>query len=380
MDNKDYWWPTKNNAYTPHVLQKAAMVGMFVLILLSFAATNIQSLFWQASDWLVGAVLPAVVVDLTNEQRLGYQAATLTRNSLLDEAARLKAEHMANNSYFAHYSPDGVSPWYWFEQAGYTYAHAGENLAVHFNDSGAVVDAWMKSPTHKANIVNSNYTEIGVGTAKGKFQGHDTVFVVQLFGAPAAPVVAPALPTVDPRVAVVSTPQVLEEEVDTAPVELAVAEEEPIVAGAEDDLEVVVPVPEDNPRLTYQPALEEVVPVPTDSPKTLVTELVFSSHISASSGLPVANLAGSTATVKEANAAERMATSPSTMLRTIYFSVGMLVMVLLLVSIVLGIYEMQPVRVAYGVLMLLLMSGLFYLHTSLTGQVIIAASFGGSTV
>jgi uncharacterized protein YkwD len=133
-----------------------------------------------------------VVVELTNEERVDNQSAPLRRNDTLDRAAQLKAEHMAKHEYFSHFSPDGVSPWHWFREAGYVYAHAGENLAVHFTDSAEVVEAWMDSPSHRQNIVDSRYTEIGVGTAKGTFDGYDTVYVVQLFGAPAvAPVSAP---------------------------------------------------------------------------------------------------------------------------------------------------------------------------------------------
>lgn len=76
------------------------------------------------------------------------------------------------------------------------YAHAGENLAVHFTDSSEVVDAWMDSPSHRANIVNAQYAEIGVGTARGTFEGFETVFVVQLFGTPAAGYATPIAPTV----------------------------------------------------------------------------------------------------------------------------------------------------------------------------------------
>jgi uncharacterized protein YkwD len=166
-------------------LQKISMTLMGVLVLLTFVGSNVQALFWPTSDWLVSTVLSAVVVDLTNEEREDGVVEPLVRNSVLDKAATRKAEHMAENGYFAHYSPDGVSPWHWFREVGYTYAYAGENLAIHFSDSTEVVKAWMNSPTHRDNIVNGLYREIGVGTARGQFEGYDTVFVVQLFGAPA---------------------------------------------------------------------------------------------------------------------------------------------------------------------------------------------------
>jgi hypothetical protein len=108
---------------------------------------------------------------------------------------------MAKNSYFAHVSPSGLNSWYWFKQAGYSFSYAGENLAVDFTDSDAVNQAWLDSPTHRANILNGHYTEIGIATAEGTFEGHPTTFVVQMFGRPAAPApitasIVPSDPTV----------------------------------------------------------------------------------------------------------------------------------------------------------------------------------------
>jgi hypothetical protein len=387
MNWRRLFLPSAENDYTPHLLQRAAMVGMFVLVLLSFAATNLQALLWQSSDWLVGTVLPAVVVNLTNQERANQAAVPLVRNTLLDEAARLKAEHMAKYGYFAHYSPDGVSPWYWFERVDYTYAHAGENLAIHFTDSSAVVDAWMKSPTHRANIVNNTYTEIGVGTAKGTFDGFSTVFVVQLFGTPAAPVVA-AAPTPAPVV--------------PAPVLLSIPEPEPLVSETTQVAQVVEEVSSEEP-LTIAMAPEEVLgttedtvaveaaPTPTPAEEAVVVEpfevaevvtdpartSVFSTHFATSSGLPpvvssVGSVSGTTA--DSFSFVQVAATQPSTVLQAVYLGLGMLVATLLLLSIIIGIHHTRPLQVVYGVGLILLMSGLFYVHVSLTTSVVIAAT------
>lgn len=101
-DLEDYFIPNKRNNYAPHGLQKAAMIGMVVLVVLSFTIANLHSLIWIGSEWLVSTILPAVIVDLTNEERVEGSLGTLKRNALLDEAARMKAEHMAKNQYFAH--------------------------------------------------------------------------------------------------------------------------------------------------------------------------------------------------------------------------------------------------------------------------------------
>ncbi|MBI4101382.1 MAG: hypothetical protein HY443_00265, partial [Candidatus Nealsonbacteria bacterium] len=93
------------------------------------------------------------------------------------------AKDILEKGYFDHWSPEGVSPWYWFNEAGYDYKFAGENLAIGFLDSEEVHRAWLDSPTHKENILNRNYQEIGLAVLKGEFAGRgETNVVVQLFG------------------------------------------------------------------------------------------------------------------------------------------------------------------------------------------------------
>ncbi len=134
------------------------------------------------------------MIALTNDERSQNSIGGLTENSLLDAAAQAKAADMAAKGYFAHVGPDGKEPWAWITGAGYDYQYAGENLAVRFTDSSDVVNAWMASPTHRANIVKPQYTEIGVGVAQGTFQGQPATYVVQYFGAPRASAVAAATP------------------------------------------------------------------------------------------------------------------------------------------------------------------------------------------
>ena len=133
----------------------------------------------------MAAVLPAVLANLTNEERHSEKLQSLTTNPILVKAATMKAEDMATKGYFAHTSPEGKTPWYWLELAGYDYQYAGENLAINFTDSKDVASAWMNSPTHKANIVKGNYTEMGTGVAFGTYEGKETVFVAQGYANPA---------------------------------------------------------------------------------------------------------------------------------------------------------------------------------------------------
>lgn len=129
-------------------------------------------------------MLPGVLSLLTNEERQSQNLQILTVSPVLNQAAQMKATDMATKSYFAHTSPEGKTPWYWLEKAGYKYQYAGENLAVNFSDSKDVANAWMRSPTHKANIIKKNYTEIGTGIASGIYEGKETIFVAQVYANP----------------------------------------------------------------------------------------------------------------------------------------------------------------------------------------------------
>jgi len=132
----------------------------------------------------MATVLPAILGDLTNEERKSEHLLALNTNPILNKAAEMKALDMAEKGYFAHTSPEGKTPWYWLERVGYKYQYAGENLAINFADSKDVTNAWMNSPTHKANIVKDKYTEVGTGIATGLYEGRETVFVAQVYANP----------------------------------------------------------------------------------------------------------------------------------------------------------------------------------------------------
>ena len=107
-------------------------------------------------------------------------------NEKLNQAALAKAQHMFSEQYWAHSAPDGTQPWVFIKNAGYVYKYAGENLARDFDTTDEMVKAWMNSPTHKENIINPNFTEIGLAVVNGTLNGFSTTLVVQMFGAPGA--------------------------------------------------------------------------------------------------------------------------------------------------------------------------------------------------
>ena len=103
------------------------------------------------------------VVELVNVQREKHGLEPLTLSEQLSDGARLKSKDMHDNKYFSHTSPTYGSPFDMMKSLGITYRTAGENIAMGYSTPEAVVNAWMNSEGHRANILNASYTEIGVG-------------------------------------------------------------------------------------------------------------------------------------------------------------------------------------------------------------------------
>lgn len=129
---------------------------------------------------------PEKVIYWTNKYRTDNGLAALTENTQLTQAAEKKTLDMFEKQYFEHNAPNGTTPSDLVSSTGYQYKTTGENLALgDFKDEKDLVDAWMASPGHRANILNSEYTEIGVATGLGHFEDRDVTWLaVQEFGRP----------------------------------------------------------------------------------------------------------------------------------------------------------------------------------------------------
>lgn len=177
--------------FSPHVTNnfRAKLLhnsGIFVVIGIVLVGNIFLRLLDDPNLHILGftsSITIDEVVRSTNEARIGAGLKPLAYNEKLADAARRKAANMLEENYWAHNSPSGKSPWVWFKAASYNYLYAGENLAKDFGDTGRLMSAWMASPTHRDNIVNGKYSEIGVAVVPGTLQGSETVLVVQLFGA-----------------------------------------------------------------------------------------------------------------------------------------------------------------------------------------------------
>lgn len=178
------------NLFLPHHSNnhKANLIKSYSVFFLTFAFVGLQfflNFFLLAKPAVLGFssnISPERIIELTNSERAKSGLGSLKENKLLSEAARQKAADMFAFNYWSHISPSGRTPWTFFTDVGYKYQYAGENLARDFRDPETVVQAWMNSPSHKENIVNSKYQEIGAAVVDGTLQGVETTLVVQLFG------------------------------------------------------------------------------------------------------------------------------------------------------------------------------------------------------
>lgn len=171
----------KISHHRAHALGIGALVGYLIIFVLTvlgiyFIRTNAPQILGTAT------YTAAQIIKLTNIKRAEYGLNPLTFNPLLAQAAQSKSADMFGNNYWAHYSSQGKTPWSFISSAGYKYIYAGENLARDFSDAQSVVNAWMASPSHKNNLLDKNFKEIGVAVVDGKLDGKDGVLVVQMFG------------------------------------------------------------------------------------------------------------------------------------------------------------------------------------------------------
>lgn len=194
-----------SNFFLPHpqTHKKAILLSFPALLfyIVLFLSLNFGlNLLTQVKPGILGVasnIYQQELIKLTNLEREKNNLPLLSENPRLNQAAEEKAKNMFEENYWAHYSPSGKDPWGFIQRAGYKFSYAGENLARNFQNSDEVVSAWMASPTHKENIINRNYKDLGIAVMNGVLNGEETTLVVQEFGTPTEAVAqAPAAPKV----------------------------------------------------------------------------------------------------------------------------------------------------------------------------------------
>lgn len=174
--------PHAKNHYRPYLVRRHGLVALIALVsLLQFGYNFMQtgSVLGQATD-----ITQQRLLAVTNQERLKQGAGSLRLNTELDNAAQAKADDMFAQQYWAHTAPNGVTPWQWFDQAGYKYEHAGENLAKGFSSTNGVVLAWMESPEHRKNLLDTQFRDVGFAVKQGILDGKETTIIVALYGTP----------------------------------------------------------------------------------------------------------------------------------------------------------------------------------------------------
>ncbi len=125
---------------------------------------------------------PYRLIEATNRVRLSYGLPALEAHPALMAAAEDKARDMAIFGYFAHKSPQGIQPWYWFKKNDYHYTYAGENLAINYRDTDSLIADWLESQSHKANLMSPRYRDVGVAIVTTVIDGRSYTFIAELFG------------------------------------------------------------------------------------------------------------------------------------------------------------------------------------------------------
>lgn len=148
---------------------------IFVIVLAAISHFSIANA--KQSD-----IASSQVIKLVNESRKEAGMGLLTENPKLKAAAENKIADMFEKNYFAHFSPEGKTPWDFIIEQKYDYRLAGENLAIDYTNAKEQHEAWMESEPHRQNILNPEYKEIGVASLEGTIYGRKTIITVQEFG------------------------------------------------------------------------------------------------------------------------------------------------------------------------------------------------------
>lgn len=161
-----------------------------LLVLLMFVITLGQQLLLSSRHGVLSYATSISSTDLlqdTNQQRVNNGDQPLKLSDKLVQAAQAKANDMASRNYWSHNTPEGSPPWIFVDKAGYNYQKAGENLAYGFATSADTVTGWMNSPSHRENLLDKSFTDVGFGYANAvnyQNNGPETI-VVAMYGEPA---------------------------------------------------------------------------------------------------------------------------------------------------------------------------------------------------
>lgn len=175
--------PHRTNQYKPLLIRRHGLLVVLAVFLMAQLVGNlhfVRNVLGEQNQVTVTELLAE-----TNAARAKENKQPLRLDSQLSHAAYLKAQDMLKHQYWAHTSPQGVGPWKWIGDVDYNYIYAGENLARNFKNSDAVVGAWMRSESHRNNMLKPEYSDVGFATVDGVMQGKPVSLVVAMYATPA---------------------------------------------------------------------------------------------------------------------------------------------------------------------------------------------------
>jgi hypothetical protein len=178
----EHFIPHPCNDYKPKILHidTLILIGLFLAIIKAAVVGYGFFIYSQVGYMEPRAQVEAV--ELINRARSDNGLEAVRANDYLNDRALEKAQDMLAKDYFAHYSPEGKAPWDLISRNKYPYLYVGENLARNFTSVTMAHKALMNSPSHKDNILNKKYTDVGIAVVSGALANEETTVLVQLFG------------------------------------------------------------------------------------------------------------------------------------------------------------------------------------------------------
>lgn len=237
---RHFFTPHHTNNHRAKIIHNQSIVLVVLLLLGASFLFNTTRTHYPNVLGISANISNQELLLLTNIKRAEAGLPPLQLNEQLTHAAEGKANDMFAKQYWAHFAPDGTSPWDFIHGAGYNYIYAGENLARGFTTAQDTVNAWMASPDHRANMLSSHYTDVGFAVGIGSLPGDaETVLVVEEFGSRAnsptpqvqVPPVVAITQTPTPTPAVAAAQQTVTPTPTSAPV-LSVVKKQPLLDSA----------------------------------------------------------------------------------------------------------------------------------------------------
>lgn len=188
-----FFIPTAKNNYHAHSVRHRTLAFIGLLTIALKISLTVSLFFIYPSIAEFSQITSQSMLNLTNQTRKENNLKELTMSEELNLAAKMHVQDMIAKSYFDHTSPSGWEFTNWINQVNYQYQVVGENLAIDFRSAESIHQALMNSPTHRENILNQEFDEIGLAVAEGEINNKKTTILVQMFGKRTAVATTPTI-------------------------------------------------------------------------------------------------------------------------------------------------------------------------------------------